>query len=317
MCIRDSNTPLVVIGFRSFVSGSVFDVYTWATDLLSVLDSTTLSRLPSTIQTILTKAANYHQGGSSHSSNHPPHKPESPPYLLLYCERDDVIVAGTLLDVIGSGRTQIIGAQLGPIVTQQLCTPEEVMLQCCEPISKLVEQQRHFISVSIGTEGGGGGAFVRSPSAVGDNESELALMRQSTSTGSEQHQLRGASGFQGVPAEEELVERCVSKHIIWGNASTTRYVDSVVDDIPESVTKLKAAVDAYTVSYTHLRAHETPEHLVCRLLLEKKKNPIIRRPRSSDIVRQTRGFPITSYLCLLYTSTRQRHSLASLLPTST
>src|SRR5678815_1353355 len=25
-----------------------------------------------------------------------------------------------------------------------------------------------------------------------------------------------------------------------------------------------------SVSYTHLRAHETPEHLVCRLLLEKK-----------------------------------------------
>ena len=29
------------------------------------------------------------------------------------------------------------------------------------------------------------------------------------------------------------------------------------------------------VSYTHLRAHETPEHLVCRLLLEKKKKNII------------------------------------------
>eukprot|EP00658_Telonema_sp_P-2_P064361 TRINITY_DN53314_c0_g1_i1.p1 TRINITY_DN53314_c0_g1~~TRINITY_DN53314_c0_g1_i1.p1 ORF type:complete len:134 (+),score=38.99 TRINITY_DN53314_c0_g1_i1:28-402(+) len=27
-----------------------------------------------------------------------------------------------------------------------------------------------------------------------------------------------------------------------------------------------------SVSYTHLRAHETPEHLVCRLLLEKKKH---------------------------------------------
>src|SRR5678815_5874525 len=26
--------------------------------------------------------------------------------------------------------------------------------------------------------------------------------------------------------------------------------------------------DIITVSYTHLRAHETPEHLVCRLLLE-------------------------------------------------
>src|SRR5678815_5810331 len=31
-------------------------------------------------------------------------------------------------------------------------------------------------------------------------------------------------------------------------------------------------IDRFTpVSYTHLRAHETPEHLVCRLLLEKKK----------------------------------------------
>ena len=31
------------------------------------------------------------------------------------------------------------------------------------------------------------------------------------------------------------------------------------------------SMDFYAVSYTHLRAHETPEHLVCRLLLEKKK----------------------------------------------
>ena len=29
--------------------------------------------------------------------------------------------------------------------------------------------------------------------------------------------------------------------------------------------------DLEPVSYTHLRAHETPAHLVCRLLLEKKK----------------------------------------------
>src|SRR5678815_41125 len=31
-----------------------------------------------------------------------------------------------------------------------------------------------------------------------------------------------------------------------------------------------AQQDRKAVSYTHLRAHETPEHLVCRLLLEKK-----------------------------------------------
>ena len=29
--------------------------------------------------------------------------------------------------------------------------------------------------------------------------------------------------------------------------------------------------DIYSVSYTHLRAHETLRYLVCRLLLEKKK----------------------------------------------
>ena len=36
----------------------------------------------------------------------------------------------------------------------------------------------------------------------------------------------------------------------------------------------------YAVSYTHLRAHETDSYLVCRLLLEKKKNP---SPNPRDI----------------------------------
>eukprot|EP00658_Telonema_sp_P-2_P051514 TRINITY_DN39587_c0_g1_i4.p1 TRINITY_DN39587_c0_g1~~TRINITY_DN39587_c0_g1_i4.p1 ORF type:complete len:223 (+),score=48.57 TRINITY_DN39587_c0_g1_i4:207-875(+) len=44
---------------------------------------------------------------------------------------------------------------------------------------------------------------------------------------------------------------------------------------PEEKAGFWAAVTApsnvESVSYTHLRAHETPEHLVCRLLLEKKK----------------------------------------------
>ena len=33
-----------------------------------------------------------------------------------------------------------------------------------------------------------------------------------------------------------------------------------------------------TVSYTHLRAHETDSYLVCRLLLEKKKKNIHTQP---------------------------------------
>ena len=40
----------------------------------------------------------------------------------------------------------------------------------------------------------------------------------------------------------------------------------------QATVAFNAYVKSFTaVSYTHLRAHETPEHLVCRPLLEKKK----------------------------------------------
>eukprot|EP00658_Telonema_sp_P-2_P005456 TRINITY_DN12033_c0_g1_i2.p1 TRINITY_DN12033_c0_g1~~TRINITY_DN12033_c0_g1_i2.p1 ORF type:complete len:310 (+),score=23.03 TRINITY_DN12033_c0_g1_i2:132-1061(+) len=39
----------------------------------------------------------------------------------------------------------------------------------------------------------------------------------------------------------------------------------------------KVSLPQGAVSYTHLRAHETPEHLVCRLLLEKKKNNLLQQ----------------------------------------
>src|SRR5678815_524980 len=41
----------------------------------------------------------------------------------------------------------------------------------------------------------------------------------------------------------------------------------VVALLPFSAARISHGAAA--VSYTHLRAHETPEHLVCRLLLEK------------------------------------------------
>ena len=34
-----------------------------------------------------------------------------------------------------------------------------------------------------------------------------------------------------------------------------------------------------TVSYTHLRAHETGRNLVCRLLLEKKKKKTLKKKK--------------------------------------
>ena len=52
--------------------------------------------------------------------------------------------------------------------------------------------------------------------------------------------------------------------------------DNYLDEIlPEAFAMVREAsnrtLGQRPVSYTHLRAHETPEHLVCRLLLEKKK----------------------------------------------
>src|SRR5450756_2898396 len=44
-----------------------------------------------------------------------------------------------------------------------------------------------------------------------------------------------------------------------------------LDDLAAENELVVVADCAYTVSYTHLRAHETRHDLVCRLLLEKKK----------------------------------------------
>eukprot|EP00658_Telonema_sp_P-2_P030995 TRINITY_DN23297_c0_g1_i1.p1 TRINITY_DN23297_c0_g1~~TRINITY_DN23297_c0_g1_i1.p1 ORF type:complete len:153 (+),score=35.35 TRINITY_DN23297_c0_g1_i1:128-586(+) len=68
-----------------------------------------------------------------------------------------------------------------------------------------------------------------------------------------------------------LSEVCVASAI-----SMLFYTNSVATDIVLSLATLfplfvYMGVYIYPVSYTHLRAHETPEHLVCRLLLEKKK----------------------------------------------
>ena len=43
------------------------------------------------------------------------------------------------------------------------------------------------------------------------------------------------------------------------------------EDFKKLYNKFSPGPITYAVSYTHLRAHETSLHLVCRLLLEKKK----------------------------------------------
>ena len=48
-------------------------------------------------------------------------------------------------------------------------------------------------------------------------------------------------------------------------------LDCSMEVQPGMITGLIGRNGSGTVSYTHLRAHETGRNLVCRLLLEKKK----------------------------------------------
>eukprot|EP00658_Telonema_sp_P-2_P018998 TRINITY_DN17442_c0_g1_i1.p1 TRINITY_DN17442_c0_g1~~TRINITY_DN17442_c0_g1_i1.p1 ORF type:complete len:194 (-),score=41.61 TRINITY_DN17442_c0_g1_i1:52-633(-) len=66
-------------------------------------------------------------------------------------------------------------------------------------------------------------------------------------------------------------------HLVIQSSKKSGVVVRVLDRIPLSTTPdisvhlHQPKAGKLPVSYTHLRAHETPEHLVCRLLLEKKK----------------------------------------------
>eukprot|EP00658_Telonema_sp_P-2_P024630 TRINITY_DN19903_c0_g1_i1.p1 TRINITY_DN19903_c0_g1~~TRINITY_DN19903_c0_g1_i1.p1 ORF type:complete len:124 (-),score=17.76 TRINITY_DN19903_c0_g1_i1:12-383(-) len=62
-----------------------------------------------------------------------------------------------------------------------------------------------------------------------------------------------------------------------------------VQNVPVGDTLLGAVHSGtIAVSYTHLRAHETPEHLVCRLLLEKKKKSKENNKNTKEISEITR-----------------------------
>eukprot|EP00658_Telonema_sp_P-2_P050710 TRINITY_DN38739_c0_g1_i1.p1 TRINITY_DN38739_c0_g1~~TRINITY_DN38739_c0_g1_i1.p1 ORF type:complete len:256 (+),score=50.84 TRINITY_DN38739_c0_g1_i1:98-865(+) len=65
-----------------------------------------------------------------------------------------------------------------------------------------------------------------------------------------------------LPRPEDVTDRLEESH------ATTTHLDHHHQD--GGVGAATSTSPSEAVSYTHLRAHETPEHLVCRLLLEKK-----------------------------------------------
>src|SRR5665811_735998 len=81
-----------------------------------------------------------------------------------------------------------------------------------------------------------------------------------------------------APSVEDLLRDCCGRWSRTDLASSRTHSHAAIRACPTEgsccETKISAAVgwNSYrTVSYTHLRAHETVLDLVCRLLLEKKK----------------------------------------------
>ena len=64
------------------------------------------------------------------------------------------------------------------------------------------------------------------------------------------------------------------RQLLDSGTTTQAIADHFPRDRQLTVITNSIAIAATPVSYTHLRAHETVLDLVCRLLLEKKKNQV-------------------------------------------
>eukprot|EP00658_Telonema_sp_P-2_P076600 TRINITY_DN6738_c0_g1_i4.p1 TRINITY_DN6738_c0_g1~~TRINITY_DN6738_c0_g1_i4.p1 ORF type:complete len:167 (-),score=43.39 TRINITY_DN6738_c0_g1_i4:100-600(-) len=95
--------------------------------------------------------------------------------------------------------------------------------------------------------------------------------------------FRSAEGFLlafWVFHDNKALARALSRSKTRSNSVSRHQSEALASKIQEALQPDKedrnsagqqGVLTVLPVSYTHLRAHETPEHLVCRLLLEKKK----------------------------------------------
>eukprot|EP00658_Telonema_sp_P-2_P016436 TRINITY_DN16380_c0_g1_i1.p1 TRINITY_DN16380_c0_g1~~TRINITY_DN16380_c0_g1_i1.p1 ORF type:complete len:395 (-),score=85.56 TRINITY_DN16380_c0_g1_i1:115-1299(-) len=111
-----------------------------------------------------------------------------------------------------------------------------------------------------------------------------ANRHESTQSDSSPHLLAAAAQLM-ESTKRHLIDVTVKERIA-GYKQQAKLIQQLVDKLKEQNSVLVDLVASQrvkmkanesqskmyeAVSYTHLRAHETPEHLVCRLLLEKKK----------------------------------------------
>src|SRR5678809_1666043 len=97
-------------------------------------------------------------------------------------------------------------------------------------------------------------------------KSKVAILKTSPATVlRDYHTLMNLAGYQDVVARDAdtALKVNISWHFFFPAASTTPWqLDGVIKAMKQDGYK-----PDLTVSYTHLRAHETGRNLVCRLLL--------------------------------------------------
>src|SRR5664279_6377960 len=85
----------------------------------------------------------------------------------------------------------------------------------------------------------------------------------------------GAGAFASTPqcTHRQAKRRWRMTYGLTGGISISSYspINSLSTSDEKEPPHRSQALGMWSVSYTHLRAHETDSYLVCRLLLEKKK----------------------------------------------
>ena len=81
----------------------------------------------------------------------------------------------------------------------------------------------------------------------------------------------GGMMFNEIVVQESAIHILDEFGVKYRKYQDNYYTSDAVETAATLTAKAVQAGVTVSVSYTHLRAHETPEHLVCRLLLEKKK----------------------------------------------
>src|SRR5660397_278844 len=63
--------------------------------------------------------------------------------------------------------------------------------------------------------------------------------------------------------------------------------DMFIPEVLRAAKTMQAGLEILAVSYTHLRAHETKANIVCRLLLEKKKQTTNKNKKNTKPTKKT------------------------------